>query len=446
MEDKPRTQSISSWVRGNCIGRGSFGTVNLALTHPHGRVLAAAKSVQISSQAANSQQIQALENEIQILSSVSSPWVVQYIGDDVSRELNGSYRNLLMEYLPGGTVADLPPPLSGGAGNEEVVKSYTWCITSALRYIHSKGIVHCDVKGRNILLGPNPGTAKLADFGSAILIHDDEIKVRPTRGSPLWMAPEVIRGEYQGFESDLWSLGCTVIEMLTGKPAWEDNGADTLIKIGYSDKVPDFPNGLSEIGRDFLDKCLRRNRAERWSCDQLLEHPFISSSAAPEFNLMTRHHPSPRCVLDWPSIQSEYFSEEEIDMDSTKRRIGKLVSNTEEINWESDGWTEVRNLVGDGKSEEYPNCSNYGQDRGVILEDDEFGGGEAIDGGRRRGSECCRRDGGWLTVLGRSQTVFDNKKSMELTIFDLVKLLCVILVRFQNLSLKLMNIINMLEY
>jgi serine/threonine protein kinase len=340
-----------SWVRGECVGKGCFGTVNLGVNVSDGHVFAV-KSVDRNSGLAS--HVEALENEIRILRSLSSPYVVGYLGDDVTYESpTTSYRNLHMEYLPGGTVTDVAKRrCCGGVADveERIVRSHTWCLVSALRYLHSRGIVHCDVKGRNILLGPDCNLAKLADFGSSIEVSVDTCKgpIMP-RGSPLWMAPEVIRRESQGPESDVWSLGCTVMEMITGKPAWEDRGVDTLSRIGFSDESPELPSGLSELGRDFLEKCLIREPSKRWSCDQLLQHPFLSSASP---NPVTVTDTSPRCVLDW--VNSEFLEddeENELSLNtnshelSARERIGELAT-TSGANWESsDGWVVVRALV-----------------------------------------------------------------------------------------------------
>lgn len=345
-----------SWIRGNCIGQGSFGTVNLAVDKSDGHVFAVKSVEQVS---ANTQSI-ALENEIKILRSLSSPYVVNYLGDDVSKENFTRYRNLHVEYLPGGTAAELAE-FPGADVDEEIVNRVTRCVVSALKYVHSLGIVHCDVKGRNVLVGSRKGVAKLADFGSAV--KSEEWKL--PRGSPLWMAPEVIRGEYQGPESDVWSLGCTVIEMVTGKPAWEDRGFDTVFRIGYSDELPKIPTQLSQLGKDFLDKCLRRNCKARWSCDQLLQHPFLLSSCLSDVAAEV----SPRCTLDWLNSN---FSDEDDDQDRRlfefefesdkskldsklfnsksgdfvgKDRIRKLASKSGAIWEDSDGWLAVRTLT-----------------------------------------------------------------------------------------------------
>ena len=74
-------------------------------------------------------------------------------------------------------------------------------------------------------------------------------------------------------------MRCIVIEMVSGKPTWEDCGVDILFRIGFSNELLKFPTQLPDLGRDFLEKCLRREPTERWSCDQQLQHPFISSSS-----------------------------------------------------------------------------------------------------------------------------------------------------------------------
>ncbi|KAL6203437.1 hypothetical protein ACLB2K_027137 [Fragaria x ananassa] len=360
----------ASWIRGKCIGRGAFGTVNIGVNKSDGQVFAV-KSVDLA--ACLPGHAEALENEIRILRSLSSPFVVKYLDDDITAP---SCRNLHMEYLPGGTVMD-----SAADVEESVVQSRTWCVVSALKYVHSRGVVHCDVKGRNVLVGPGPGQAKLSDLGSAVDLNRDACRGRiMPRGSPLWMAPEVIGGEYQGPESDVWSLGCTVIEMVTGKPAWEDEGFETLSRIGFSGGLPEFPTRLSETGRDFLDKCLRRDPKERWSCDQLLRHPFLAS-VAPNAAVDS----SPRCVLDW--VNAEFEDDEDscsIHEVSAKERIGKLATSSG-ADWEfQEGWTVVRGC-GVEEMESGETSLGYSDCEGAFSGSESCGGGELVEWAR---NEC----------------------------------------------------------
>ncbi|KAK9057557.1 hypothetical protein SSX86_022393 [Deinandra increscens subsp. villosa] len=341
----------TTWVRGVCIGKGSFGTVNIAVNKPDGHPFAV-KSVTQNSHPFS----EALENEIRILKSLSSDYIVRYLGDDVTSDDRNvrnvrNVRNLHMEYMPGGTVADV----DRNRLDDVTVRGYTRCMTSALSYIHGRGIIHCDVKGRNVLIGSDPGVAKLADFGSAV--ETGAPIFSGTRGSPLWMAPEVARGEYQGPESDVWSLGCTVIEMVTGMPAWQDRGMDTLFQIGYSDDLPEFPAQISDELCDFLSKCLKRRRSERWSADQLLQHPFLLSCTPSP----SERKWSPRCVFDWSdsNFSDENSSETGVsnvnsnsgsNSEDAKQRISKLCSDSP-ANWESDGWELVRNAGERSESE-----------------------------------------------------------------------------------------------
>ncbi|XP_042002554.1 mitogen-activated protein kinase kinase kinase 18-like [Salvia splendens] len=326
----------NTWLRGSCIGRGAYGSVNAAVNTATGNIFAV-KSVNLAT--ASPSQVEALESEIAILRSLSSPFIVKYLGNDTTSEGSSQFTNLHMEYLPAGTAADLSDR------SEAAVASYAWCLVAALSYIHSRGIVHCDVKGKNVLLGHSPGTAALADFGSAVDV-DVDVSAAAGRGSPLWMAPEAIRGERQAREADVWSVGCTVIEMLTGKPAW----GGSVWRIGYSDEVPLFPARISGAGADFLEKCLRRDYRRRWSCDQLLQHPFLMMGARKEVAC----HWSPRCVLD--CLSSDFHEEEEEEYDGEivdlegSERISGLVSAAVG-NWDSDGWVVVRGGAGGTCSE-----------------------------------------------------------------------------------------------
>ncbi|KAG4155909.1 hypothetical protein ERO13_D03G139800v2 [Gossypium hirsutum] len=350
MEKQSHTQK-TSWTRGKCIGKGSFGTVSLAINELNGAV-SAVKSVDLATCLPS--QLESLENEIRILRSLSSPYVVKYLGDDVSPAK--SFRNLHVEYLPGGTVADVEIVKRRAADvDERLLRWHTRCLISGLKYVHDEGIVHCDVKGKNVLLGSDSSSVKLADFGSAIEIKKGRSLIKP-RGSPLWMAPEVVRGEYRGPESDIWSLGCTVVEMITGKPAWEDHDFDSLRRIAYSEELPELPAQLSKLGKDFVEKCLRRDPNRRWSCDHLLQHPFISSASPPK----TIGESSPRCVLDFAGSDFEEDEKTANFESSAKERISKLANDGGAI-WESDGWATVRSYAREsrvnceeGTSTEYP--------------------------------------------------------------------------------------------
>ncbi|GJM85254.1 hypothetical protein PR202_ga01689 [Eleusine coracana subsp. coracana] len=112
-------------------------------------------------------------------------------------------------------------------------------------------------------------------YGSELITSFVEIS--SFRGSPYWMAPEVIRNK-KGYslEVDIWSLGCTIIEMGTGRHPWHQYAdVAAMFKIAYSKDVPEIPECFSKEGKDFLSLCLKRDPAQRPSATQLLGHPFL---------------------------------------------------------------------------------------------------------------------------------------------------------------------------
>lgn len=128
-----------------------------------------------------------------------------------------------MEYMAGDSLSDVEEKF-GGALEEKVIKLYTRELLLGIKYLHENGFVHCDLKSKNVLLGSS-GDIKLTDFGGAKRLEEfmgnRGLAARSRLsmgGTPLWMAPEVLRNEGLDFASDIWSLGCTVIEMATGRP------------------------------------------------------------------------------------------------------------------------------------------------------------------------------------------------------------------------------------
>ncbi|KAG4980044.1 hypothetical protein AAZX31_12G092900 [Glycine max] len=279
------------WHRGHTIGQGSSATVSTATCC--GGVLAV-KSSELP-------QSEPLKKEQKILSSLSSPYVVAYKGCDITMENNKLLFNLFMEYMPFGTLAQATRRCDGRL-QEPAIACYTRQIVQGLEYLHSKGLVHCDIKGANILIGENG--AKIGDLGCAKSAADSTGAIG---GTPMFMAPEVARGEEQGCASDIWSLGCTVIEMVTGGAPWPnvEDPFSVLYHIAYSSEVPEIPCFLSKEAKDFLGKCLRRNPQERWKASELLKHPFIEKLC---FNkeVLESNTSSPTSVLEqgyWSCVE-----------------------------------------------------------------------------------------------------------------------------------------------
>lgn len=284
------------WIRGPTIGRGSTATVSIATT---------ATGNLIAVKSTDHFRASFLLKEQYILSHLCSPYIVEYIGFDTTNENSKNIYNLFLEYIPGGSLSNVIKK-QGGPIDENLIKLYTHQILLGLDYLHSNNLVHCDIKSQNVLLGKDG--AKIADLGCAKFVGGGCAATSAFSGTPVFMSPEVARGESQGFPADVWALGCTIIEMATGSNPWPevDDPVSVLYKIGFSGEVPEFPPWLSEETKDFLSKCLKRNVEDRWTVKQLLEHPFFDVLECDCDQLKECMKKSPTSVLDqcfWDSLE-----------------------------------------------------------------------------------------------------------------------------------------------
>ncbi|KAL7119701.1 hypothetical protein ACP275_02G078700 [Erythranthe tilingii] len=342
----PREEKMADWLKGTVIGSGSFGTVHLAVDTSTG-ALFVAKSAKTEAG------IMSLKNEAEILENLDSPYIVKCIGKDVSFTKNGETNyNLFFEYMAGGSLSDLSQKF-GGSLDERLIRLYTREILQGLTYLHKNGIVHSDIKCKNVLVD-SLGAIKVADFGCAKRLSDKKSRkscVIGIGGTPLWMAPEVVRNEGLDFAADIWSLGCTIIEMATGRPPWGGDAANpmaALLKIANGNEIPEFPRHFSSEGLDFLSKCLQRDPRKRWTSEELLRHPFITRKASFVSNSRKGLSFSPTSVVDFASYESDdsYSSDDdEFVVDkmipfTAKKLMPKYES--ENVFEASDDWITVR--------------------------------------------------------------------------------------------------------
>ncbi|XP_066321820.1 mitogen-activated protein kinase kinase kinase 3-like isoform X4 [Miscanthus floridulus] len=218
------------------------------------------------------ERLRQLKQEVDMLRQLSHQNIVQYYGSELTDEALSIY----LEYVSGGSIHKLLRDY--GPLKEPVIRNYTRQILSGLAYLHGRKTVHRDIKGANVLVGPN-GEVKLADFGMAKHITS-LAEIHSLRGSPYWMAPEVIMNKNgYSFEVDIWSLGCTIIEMGTGRHPWHQyEDVPAMFKIVNTNDMPEIPERFSKEGKYFLSLCLKRDPAQRPSATQLLRHPFVQDN------------------------------------------------------------------------------------------------------------------------------------------------------------------------
>ncbi|KAG8097896.1 hypothetical protein GUJ93_ZPchr0013g36683 [Zizania palustris] len=260
-------RKIKSWMRGALLGSGSFGMVYEGISDEG--AFFAVKEVSLLDQGSNAQQsILALEQEIALLSQFEHENIVQYYGTD--KEESKLY--IFIELVTQGSLSSLYQKYKL---QDSQVSAYTRQILNGLVYLHERNVVHRDIKCANILVDVN-GSVKLADFGLAKEMSKINM-LRSCKGSVYWMAPEVVDPKKTyGPQADIWSLGCTVLEMLTRQIPYPNvEWANAFFMIGHG-KQPPIPSYLSTEAKDFISQCVKVDPEERPSASQLLSHPFVN--------------------------------------------------------------------------------------------------------------------------------------------------------------------------
>ncbi|XP_074866052.1 serine/threonine-protein kinase 10 isoform X1 [Carettochelys insculpta] len=254
------------------LGDGAFGKVYKAKNKETG-ALAAAKVIETKSE----EELEDYMVEIEILASCDHPYIVKLLG----AFYHDSKLWIMIEFCPGGAVDAVMLELDRGL-TEPQIQVICRQMLEALVYLHSKKIIHRDLKAGNVLLTQD-GDIKLADFG----VSAKNMKTLQRRdsfiGTPYWMAPEVVMCETMkdtpyDYKADIWSLGITLIEMAQIEPPHHElNPMRVLLKIAKSDPPTlNCPSKWSPEFRDFLKTALDKNPETRPSAAQLLEHSFVN--------------------------------------------------------------------------------------------------------------------------------------------------------------------------
>lgn len=267
------------WTKGELLGEGAYGKVFLGLNQTTGELMAV-KQIKMSQGDEKAMHIAALEREIVLYRKMRHRHIVGYI--DMEREEETGSIYVFLEFVSGGSIHSLLEKF--GKFSESLVRVYTRQLLLGLEYLHKCKIIHRDIKGGNVLVDRD-GVVKLADFGASKAFHEGTLTegCKSIRGSVFWMAPEVIKGDGYGRKADIWSVGCTVIEMLTGSHPWPqmDNTWTAIFHIAKTTTGPPIPDECSEEGRDFLNVCFQLDPKLRPVATELLHHPFVQVPDTP---------------------------------------------------------------------------------------------------------------------------------------------------------------------
>ncbi|AJO97811.1 Cdc15p [Saccharomyces cerevisiae YJM1444] len=245
------------------IGRGSYGVVYKAINKHTDQVVAIKEVVY-----ENDEELNDIMAEISLLKNLNHNNIVKYHGF-----IRKSYElYILLEYCANGSLRRLISRSSTGLSENES-KTYVTQTLLGLKYLHGEGVIHRDIKAANILLSAD-NTVKLADFGVSTIVNSSALTLAGTLN---WMAPEILGNRGASTLSDIWSLGATVVEMLTKNPPYH-NLTDANIYYAVENDTYYPPSSFSEPLKDFLSKCFVKNMYKRPTADQLLKHVWINST------------------------------------------------------------------------------------------------------------------------------------------------------------------------
>lgn len=274
------------WQQGQFVGGGTFGSVYAAINLDTNNLMAV-KEIRLQDPQMIPTVAGQIRDEQAVLEVLDHPNIVSYYGIEVHRDKV----YIFMEYCSGGSLANLLE--HGRIEDETVIQVYALQMLEGLAYLHQSGIAHRDIKPENILLDHN-GVIKFVDFGAAKIIARQGKTLQPQdagagrvpgkqksmTGTPMYMSPEVIKGQNEGRHGaiDMWSLGCVILEMSTGRRPWAslDNEWAIMYNIAQGNP-PQLPSKdqLSTEGIEFLKRCFERDPKKRASAAELLQCEWI---------------------------------------------------------------------------------------------------------------------------------------------------------------------------
>ncbi|CUG86868.1 protein kinase, putative [Bodo saltans] len=298
----PHAAPIEWKIGEELLGKGGNAEVFLGINLTNGKLIAV-KRVPLprDSNSMQYRQYQSLQEEISMLTNAEHPNIVHYYGCSQS----ATHLNILLEFVPGGSLRHLLDNF--GALGDGVIFSYLDQALRGLAYLHSRDIVHSDVKSANILV-TDKGKVKLTDFGTARLlthaqntipasVQSEALDAVPNVndksgnsgasggssgnkntvvGTLLWMAPELVRGQSKPSKaSDVWSLGCTIVEMITAEFPWNEYDFETEEQIAnlltHTLEPPEVADTKNRLIADIARKCLQLDPTKRPTCQELLQ-------------------------------------------------------------------------------------------------------------------------------------------------------------------------------
>jgi len=270
------------------LGAGSFGHVYL-VSHKTTKAQYAIKAIDKRNKA-NQSEKPYFRREIEVMYKIHHPNVVKLYGHFE----DNNYCYFIMEYIAKGNIYNLIPHDNKKRLNVKVVASLMKDVISAVYYLHHMKpiIIHRDIKPENVLLADGL-VAKLTDFGWSNYMQEDE-KRKTVCGTPIYLAPEIIKEEGHDEKVDIWCIGVLLFELTTGNVPFQGNDIDTLKDNILHLRIA-WPKDINIDAKNLIKKILKLDPASRISLEEMLQHPFF-----------TKHFPNAVNNLIKPGDQGEY--------------------------------------------------------------------------------------------------------------------------------------------
>eukprot|EP00755_Sulcionema_specki_P010567 Sspe_Gene.46817::Locus_23517_Transcript_2_2_Confidence_0.667_Length_3173::g.46817::m.46817 len=262
--------TVDKWgISNTVLGRGATGVVLKGINCNTGQLVAIKR---LSVESLTPEHIRSIRTEIDLLRSLAHPNILQYV--DAKQTSRNLY--IVTEYMDGGSLADLLSRY--GPFPEPLAAYFIMHVLEGLNYLHGQGVIHRDVKGANVLTS-STGQVRVSDLGVSCTGNATYRCSREgpeAAGTPYWMAPEVIKLSPITAAADIWSLGCTAVELLTAHPPYHNLIPQSAMFHVVKDPHPPFPEGISDLLRDFLSQCFHKEPPARPTAAALLQHPWIT--------------------------------------------------------------------------------------------------------------------------------------------------------------------------
>ena len=270
------------------LGAGSFGHVYL-VSHKTTKVQYAIKAIDKRDKS-NQSEKPYFRREIEVMYKIHHPNVVKLYGHFE----DNNYCYFIMEYIAKGNIYNLIPHDNKKKLNVKVVASLMKDVISAVYYLHHMKpiIIHRDIKPENVLLAEGM-IAKLTDFGWSNYMQEDE-KRQTVCGTPIYLAPEIIKEEGHDERVDIWCIGVLLFELITGNVPFQGNDIDTLKENILHLRIT-WPKDINVEAKNLIKKILKLDPNSRISLEEMIQHPFF-----------TKYFPNEVNNLIKPEDQGEY--------------------------------------------------------------------------------------------------------------------------------------------